>query len=136
MESVDKHKDGISKNTFPKTQRLGSKRLIEELFNKGLSHYLYPFRLHYLPHIEGQPAFPQVLVSVSKRNFKKAVDRNRIKRQLKEAYRKNKNTLFAGLEANKIPSCLGFVYIAKEKIPFEELEKKLNLVLLRLKNTD
>lgn len=73
---------------FPKSEKLKKEKVIKQLFSKGKSVYKYPFKLLWLPNaVAEEQTNPQVLVSVPKRAFKKAVDRNRIKRQIKEAYR-------------------------------------------------
>jgi ribonuclease P protein component len=128
-----------SSQKFPKQERLTSKKIIEELFSKGSSVYLYPFRLQFISKLSAEAVpqkstFPQVLFSVSKRNFKKAVDRNSIKRSMREIYRKNKSQLFTSAHPEKQPAYIGIVYVAKEKIPFELLEKKLILAWQRLVN--
>src|SRR6478736_3681532 len=82
------------RHKFPSEERLKSKKLIEELFNKGSSIHLYPYRIFFLPGpAETTTGMPQLLISIPKRNFKKAVDRNRIRRQIREIYRLNR-TLF------------------------------------------
>jgi ribonuclease P protein component len=135
MTLLEKYKGGQS-NRFPKEERLSSIKLIEELFSKGSSYYLYPFRL--LVKDEKMPPgqlFPQVLISVPKKKFKKAVDRNRLRRQIKEAYRLNKGNIFFDLGLDNIPPYLAVVYTAKEKIPYKKLEEKLILILKRLKKS-
>ncbi|KYG81820.1 ribonuclease P protein component [Roseivirga ehrenbergii] len=98
---------------FPKEERLHSKKLIQELFEKGSSFYLYPFKVMYLPY-SPEKSVNQFLVSVAKRRFKNAVDRNLIKRRVKEAYRLNKHLLFQ-TEDQPMPSLLiGLVYTGKE----------------------
>lgn len=134
MTSLEKHKDsGGSK--FPKEERLSSKKLIEELFEKGSSSYLYPFRLIFTrdPLSSGKK-YPELLISVPKRNFKRSVDRNRIRRQIREAYRLNKNSIFSEFGPELVPLHLAILYTSKEKIPFKKLEEKLILILKRLKN--
>lgn len=134
MTSLENHK-GSGDNRFPKEERLSSKKLIEELFDKGSSSYLHPFRLFFKPGgLPPDQKFPQLLVSVPKRNFKKAVDRNRIRRQIKEAYRINKKALFSEIGPDFTPPHLAILYTAKEKISFKKLEEKLILILKRLKN--
>lgn len=123
--------DSISYN-FPKEERLRSKKLIAELFRQGSSFNLYPLRFVYLKHPAPQAIAPQVLVSVSKKYFKRAVDRNRIKRQLREAYRLNKHLLQT--EENFSILAIGIIYIAKEKSAFEAIRKKLILGLERSVN--
>jgi len=127
--------------TFRKAERLNSKKVIDRLFKKGspetVSVFGYPFRVLVIRHEvlreEGNAAqLPAVLISVSKRNFKKAVDRNLIKRRIREAYRLNKHLLFGGETPNP-PAYLAFVYVAKEILPFEELQKKMKFVLRQVK---
>jgi ribonuclease P protein component len=114
---------------FKRDEHLKSKKNIDLLFAKGKGVSSNPVRLIYYKE-EKERSLPQVLFSVSKRNFKKAVDRNRIKRQMREIYRLNRNRYF--LPENTNAYLLAFIYIAKEKIPFIILEKKLNLALERL----
>lgn len=121
-----------SHHRFSKRERLTSKKIIEELFSKGSSVYLYPFRILYLTNQAPESDKPQVLFSVSKRNFKKAVDRNLIKRRMREAYRLHKWDLIHSLQEGRKPVYIAFIYIAKEKISFEILEKKLILAWKRL----
>ncbi len=127
---------GYSNQKFPKQERLTSKKIIEELFSKGSSVFVYPFRLLYLPQQTDTPqaASPQVLFSVSKKYFKHAVDRNLIKRRMREAYRLNKGELLSSLPAHAIPATIAFIYVAKEKMAFDVLQKKLKTVWQRLPN--
>jgi ribonuclease P protein component len=121
-------KDKIS-YSFPREERLRSKKLIAELFAKGSSFNLYPLRFVYLKYPQPAACPPQILVSVSKKYFKKAVDRNCLKRQMREAYRQNKAKL---LVAGTFPiSVIGIIYIGKEKSAFDLILKKLNLGLER-----
>ncbi len=117
---------------FPKRERLTSKKKIEELFKKGSSVYLYPFRLQYLPGPPAAGARPEVLFSVSKRYFKRAVDRNTIRRRMREAYRTGRAELLGDLLAGKLPGVVAWVYTAKEPLPFDLLKKKLILVWQRM----
>jgi ribonuclease P protein component len=135
MELIKRDKGDTPSEKFPKEERLSSQKIIEELFSKGSSNYLYPFRIIMLGRNEDIKKLPQVLISVPQRNFRKAVDRNRIRRQIKEAYRKNKSGIFS--EKNVImPLYLAIIYSAKEKIEYKELERKLISILLRFKKTD
>ena len=114
--------------TFPKSERLSSKKIIDTLFTEGITLKSYPFVIKYIVLSEDNLANHQILFSVSKRNFKKAPDRNRIKRQLKEAYRLNKEKLF-DTEKNY---AIAYIYTLNKKLPYTELENKLIESLVRL----
>ncbi|MFB9863383.1 ribonuclease P protein component [Rufibacter immobilis] len=116
---------------FPKEERLRSKKLIDRLFREGSSFNLYPLRFVVLqvPELSEPPV--QILVSVSKRHFKKAVDRNRLKRQMREAYRLHKHVLDQASTAGGT-RYIAILYIGKEKNPFKVICKKLNSGLERL----
>ncbi|WP_242920748.1 ribonuclease P protein component [Pontibacter liquoris] len=109
--------------TFSKEEHLCSKRLIALLFSKGSSFNLYPLRFVYGTPPDLPPGATQVLISVSKRYFKRATDRNRLKRQMREAYRLNKHLLTQNPE--QAPGLLGILYIGKEKKSFATIQKKL-----------
>ena len=113
--------------SFPKREKLTSKTIIDRLFKIGESRFKYPFRILFLYTDSYTEDFPQVVISVSKRNFKRAVDRNRIKRLIREAYRLQKNELLALFP--KKPSYIAILYTAKEEIQLEELKKKLYLII-------
>jgi ribonuclease P protein component len=118
--------------SLKKHEILRSKKSIKELFNSGSSFILYPFKVQYLPDFNSPNN--QVLFSVSKRNFKKAVDRNLLRRRIREAYRLNKSLLLADeKEASSISIAL--IYIGKFKLPYAEIEDKLKQVLVRLNKT-
>jgi ribonuclease P protein component len=122
----------FEKNTrkrLPKSERLSSHKQIQNLFSGGKTFAIHPFVVKY-SIIQGQEAGNhQILVSVSKRNFKRAVDRNRIKRQIREAYRLNKH-IIAGLPDKY---AIAYIYTFKEKLPYNSLEQKLSEALKRLR---
>jgi ribonuclease P protein component len=107
-------------HTFQKSERLNKEKNIQELFKKGSSFYLYPFKILLLPNPDQTSPHHQVLISVSVRNFKRAVDRNLIKRRIREAYRLNKATV-SGTQKLMI----AYIYTAKEILTFHEIQDKL-----------
>ena len=114
------------KFTLGKQERLKSKKLIEKLYKEGSSLKVFPLRMMYL-QVEHTSNFPaQVGVSVAKRNFKKAPDRNRLKRLMRETYRLQKDIVYDDLEK---PYIYMISYIGKEEKPYEELFSKMNKLL-------
>lgn len=116
--------------TFSREERLKSLKTIARLFKGGESFLAYPIRVVWLLHreadeiatAEGNEVFPaQVVVTVPKKNFKTAVARNRLKRRIREAWRLHKHELYEGLGERRI--ALMLMYIAKEELPFSEIEK-------------
>ncbi len=118
--------------TLPKTERLCSKKVIEELFQKGSSVYLYPFRLQFILRTDDQIEYPQVLFSVSKRNFKRANKRNLVKRRLREIYRLHKYEWLSATPAQALPACIGVIYVSKDILPSDVLTQKFNSVWKKL----
>lgn len=115
--------------TFSKNERLCSKILIDRLIETGKSFNHSPYRITWLPIAESSAPI-KVVISIPKRSFKKAVDRNRLKRQTREIYRKEKQKVYDVLADKKI--LMMIVYTAKTKIEFKELEIKLKEALERL----
>ena len=111
---------------LPKNERLHSKKLIKELFDKGSSFFLYPFKVMVLDAPAGLDETHQVLFSVSKRKIRKAVDRNLIKRRMKEAYRLHKSEILATELPKKL---IGLIYVSSELATFPIIEKKITKIL-------
>lgn len=121
--------------SFPKSERLTQVKVIDSLFQKDSTNvsqrFVYPFRVLCLTNTQANLAAPQIIISVPKRKFKKAVDRNLLKRRIREAYRLNKPH-FIGSEFQKLPEYLGFVYIGSVIEPYEKIEKRIIGILKEL----
>ena len=119
----------MRKYTFPKDEKLTSEKVIQELFEKGSSFYLYPFKVFFMPHPDQEQRAHQILITVSRKLFTKAVDRNQIKRRMREAYRLNK-------PFPEIPKKLviAYIYSVKEKLPAAQLKERLGKTFKRLLN--
>ncbi len=117
---------------FPKSERLHSRKLIQLLFDQGSSFFLYPFKVFHLPNPE-EVSSHQVLVTTSAKKYKKAVERNLIKRRIREAYRLNKHYLSEEIDPN-INLLIAYIYVGKEILPYEVMEVKLKESFTRLKS--
>ena len=118
-------------NTLSKSERLKSRKVIEQIFREGRSFQLFPFVVYYLP----QPHADQWLragFGVSSRNFKKAVNRNRVKRLTREAFRIQKHELEALLKSQNKMLSVFFIYTGKELPEQEFVSKKIAAALQRL----
>ncbi|MFT3703223.1 MAG: ribonuclease P protein component [Agriterribacter sp.] len=119
--------------TLNKAERLKSRKRIEQLFREGESFFLYPYKVQFQIQPAAQTtSLLQAGVSASTRNFKKAVDRNRIKRLTREAYRLQKFPLQQKLTEQKKEMILFLIYVGKELPDFMQVQEKLGLILLRL----
>ena len=119
-----------TRNSFPKSERLCSRKLIEALFaggNRALS--AFPLRVVYDTY-SSETTEVQVLVSVSKRHFKHAVDRERTKRQIREAWRLNRDILVNALP-NGTKLNIAFIWLSDELQPSELIHRKMKNLLHR-----
>lgn len=117
--------------TFTKEERLSSFREIQALMKGGMTFFHYPFKAVYLfPKADATPGGTgeknSIMVSVPKRNFKRAVKRNLLKRRIREGYRLNKELLEApqGCKAHLL-----FVYVSKEIMEYSHIEKKMKEIM-------
>lgn len=115
--------------TLPKKEKLKSKKLIEQLFNDGKSVSNYPVKLIYLKTVHEDGSKFKIGVTASKRNFRSAVKRNRIKRLMRESYRLNKPLIFNNIEGDY---AFMFLYLGKDMPTYEHLDKCFKLILKKL----
>ena len=119
--------------TFKKEERLCNKRLIDKLFHSGSSFLCYPFKASWLYNTEPQQYPAQILFSVSKKRYKHAVNRNLIKRCMRESYRLHKQQYLYSLLQNADKTIvLSVGYIGKEIAPYSLIEKKMLKMLSQL----
>jgi ribonuclease P protein component len=107
--------------TYPKTEKLKSKNTIDLLFSEGKSVSKYPLRLVFVENPLEEKEIIKMGVSVSKKYFKHAVDRNYFKRVLRECYRLNKHILTENLEK---PYAFMFFYQSKDRLTYQEINEK------------
>ena len=119
--------------TFKKEERLCNKKLIDGLYHSGSSFLCYPFKVSWLLAADEQPACTQVLFAVAKKRFKNAVDRNLLKRRMREAYRLNKQQkLYDVLATADKKIVLSISYIGNEINSYDVIEKKMQKLLTQL----
>ena len=119
---------------FRKEERIVSNLLIETLFEKSNSQSLtaYPLRAVYLKTEHREGCAPvQLLISVPKKKFKHAVDRNRVKRQIREAYRKNKS-LFEGAVEEGQMLLIAIIWLSDKHFATKEVEKRVISLLKQM----
>jgi ribonuclease P protein component len=120
--------------TFKKEERIVSNLLIETLFEKGNSQSLsaYPLRAVYLKTEHREGCAPvQLLISVPKKKFKHAVDRNRVKRQVREAYRKNKALLESTVDEGQM-LLIAIIWLSDRHFATNDVEKRVISLLKQM----
>lgn len=119
-------------NTLHKAERLNRKKVIEKMFAGGSRSFsLFPLRVVCLP-VEELDVPVSVLVSVSKRRFKRAVKRNRVKRLIREAYRLNKQPLLEAVQRSGCRLAVAFIYLSDRVVEFSLLAERMQVALSRL----
>ena len=118
--------------TFNKEERLCSRKHLDLLFKNGSSFLLYPLRISYL-YIDDQQEYPvQVVINVPKKRYKHAVDRNLLKRRIREAYRLHKQDQLYDQLSQPGLLLLSLQFVGKQKYEFSFIEKRLTAVLKKL----
>jgi ribonuclease P protein component len=122
----------IHQNSFSKIEHLCGEKRITRLYTQGDAFIAYPVRVVFLiePKSDTEPA--NVLISVPKKRFKRAVKRNRLKRLIREAYRLNKQELIEKLEEKQLQIHIAFNYVSDDELDFVSIEKKIKLSLQKL----
>ena len=127
--------------TFTRAERLKSEKAIAGLFQGGHSYVAYPLRVVWKPSVEPIPDSDediraQIAITVSKRMFKTAVARNRIKRQIREAYRLEKAHFYTKLQEQNLHISLMVSYIAKESLPFSDIQNGVQKLIRKFPGTE
>lgn len=124
----------MSAQTFKKEERLCNKSIIDNLFSTGKHFWVSQFKIYY-KEVDLNTEYPvQIVISASKRSIKKAVSRNRIKRLIRESYRKNKSELYSTLLNNKKQFAIAIVYCGKDDIQYSKVEDVINRIINKLIN--
>ena len=116
----------LERNTFKKSERLCSRILMDRLFhgdNRSVS--AFPLRAVFLPVESSAQEGVSVLISVPKKRFHDAVDRNRVKRQIREAYRKHKHALIAQMHESGKGLLMAFIYVSDKMESTAHIEKRM-----------
>ncbi|MBQ3243783.1 MAG: ribonuclease P protein component [Bacteroidaceae bacterium] len=118
----------MKRNTFPLKEHLKSKRVIEKLYAEGASVTAYPLRAVFLEQQEQEP-IAAILISVAKKRFRHAVDRNLVKRRIREAYRTSKHPLIEALENNGKKMAIAILYIDTKHNSTAFIKRKMEKLL-------
>lgn len=121
----------LKRFTLHKDSRLKSQKFISEVFSRGKSIQIFPIRVYFYVKEEPGQTGIKVAFAAPKKNFKKAVDRNRIKRQMREAYRLGQYLLRDELP-DSIQINLVFLYYIRDQATYELIEKATQKILRRL----
>ena len=123
----------MERQTFRKSERLSSRKIITHLFEKGKVLNCFPYKALWDTEVSGSKSPVQMCVAVPKKSFRKAHNRNSIKRKVREAYRKNKALLYGALNEKNVKISLLLIFVAKEDLSYDSIEKKMIALIDQLK---
>ncbi len=119
--------------SFQKTERLCSKKAIADLFTEGKSFHFYPLKVVFKENnLKSETTTNRVLITVSKKKFKLAVDRNRIKRLIREAWRQHKHIVDQQLSSKPVHLDIALIFTGHQIPDFKLIQKKINAIVKRL----
>jgi ribonuclease P protein component len=113
----------LDSQRFYRDEHLKKKKRIDLLFMEGTRKKFFPLVLLYRPYTPEDEPFHQVLISIPKKHFRKSVVRNKVRRRIREAYRKHKAMLYNNIQG--LPFLLGYVYLSKTVVTYAEIEKSI-----------
>ena len=116
----------MQRNTFPLKEHLKSKRVIEQVYANGASVTSFPLRAIFIeqPQEEQEPT-AAILINVAKKRFRHAVDRNLVKRRIREAYRTSKHPFIEALQSNNKKMAVAIIYIDNKHSSTSFIKKKM-----------
>lgn len=118
--------------TLKKSERLCSHKTLEQLFDSGESFLVFPLKVVFLKSEMPLLHPAEAAFAVSKRNFKRAVKRNLLKRRMREAYRLNKHLLYDKLTTRNSHISIMFIFVGKDILDFDKIEKAMILALKKV----
>jgi ribonuclease P protein component len=124
----------VKANKLPNTERVKSPQRVSEIYYKGVAGFVYPFKFHFLsqPSEHTEQPLLKICIAVSKKKFKHAVDRNRVKRLVKEAYRLNKMAFYENPDNINKQVELYLVFVGKDLPAYQVVEKGIKSIIQKI----